>query len=156
MEIYCSTLMRQYPIFTLCILGCLKGRSMYSFVVWDSLLSQGCCYFLCSQGQLSLLIIQFEMFMLSCGYTFDFVVWKVLIWRIFSGCFWLPISTNKLLFLVLIVIGCSALNSLPIRKGDKSLQEICLAKLSTINLGNSANSIFKSDSEGFVFYLKKP
>ena len=164
---YCSTLLKQYPIFTsLAIWGWLNGR-MY-VLVWICSLSFLIVIPLlfitfCSPGAavisstiaktISLLLTTSNnMYNLSWGYALHLVMWKVFLLRIFSDCLQQSTSTSKFPLCVFFTFLRVALVAIIFskRKGENLATQTSKDSM-TVNLGKFTASFFESDSDRFLF-----
>ena len=160
---YCSNLLREYPIFTSSrISGLLKAKihvfiwTFSPFFLIVILLSSVTSCFP-NEGSFLLLITPFKVFKPSRGYILLFVMWKLFIFRIFL-CFGCPSSQANchFYFFLLIIWGIVLFEiTFSIRNINNLAQQVLLKNSSTIYHGNSLASFFKSDSEIFVFLFEK-
>ena len=99
-----------------------------------------------------------EVLNFSCGYALHLVVWNVFIFDMFSACLRLSTSISKLPFLVFLkVFGLAFVDiTFSIRKGENLAMHTSSNDSITMNLGKSAASFSKSDSERFrlVFWFE--
>ena len=101
-----------------------------------------------------LLITPLEVFSLSWGYALHLVVWKLFILRMFLTCLQLFTSTSKFPFCVFSTFWGVTFVAITfsIKEEENMARHTSSKDSMTMNLGKSAASFSKSDSDKFILF----